>query len=1249
MARKGKITDLYDMERIGAQQDKVIGLVNEFINKVSEVKPVTIKLEGAEKTKDVVDGIKQVNQETQGMVRITNMAVNEMGKLSQMTKVYNGSLSDQKAVLDKVNGSFEQNIQLQLKYKARLDEIKRSLKELNEAYNKGEVAAEAYTNQVIQLNGEQKQLQDANRQLGVTLRNQARELNAADGSLEQMQARLNQLQQVMKNMSDEDPLRGFFQGEIDQLLPKVKALEEAMGQHGRNVGNYIGSFKGAFQTLSAELEKVRTEINGGNFSGESLEALKRQELLLTEITEGLRKEFSSTRQESRAFQEAAAKLGISLGQDSEAFQNFRTEVGKGVDDIQDVKDSIKLAASDTKGFDRLINAAQGLTGAYAVASGTVQAFGGNTEAAAEAQKRLVAVMTVLQGLQAIQNELTNKDSLFRKLANVLIGKQTTLIQAQAAATNTAATATNRFGIALKGIGIGLLLTGLGLLVSAVSRAASVTEDYSTRQKALNAVNEKAVDAYIKQEYEIRQLVQQIKSENTTNLEKENILKEVNEKYSAQIGHLDNVNELETKFVANSEKMINALQIRAKAEAALSLATEAAKKELALQFAEEQTLSKIGDGPRFLTKNFKKQFEKDKEEARNAKNAFLKIFDDAQNQLRGNKPLVSLPNPNSKLSANQLDSLIQDVDNKIKSLKEGDPKLKELQGLRKSYQKRADQINGKDTSSSSSPLKTQFKLADETRKLQFEILKQGIQDQITAAEQYLNNDKNSFNSRLEAAQYFYTKRLEFINAQKKFELDDINSKEKENISIANKEKAGAKVVASIRENAAAQRQLVESKTNTEILELNADSEKKITDLVKDNLDVRQRKKLEFIEKQRSNISKELAFQQSNLEILKNKELDDLNERYLQKEISLKEFNKRRQKTEETFSKESLDNEIQAQKDLLDTYGITGDERVAIEEKITALLLQRSDLRVKKETDNAEKLKQLEKEISDKKIELANQVYDTLVSLSSAQFDNEKNKVQLQIDAIDKKKEREIEAVNQTVTNTQLKADQITIIEKTSAAKKEQLERKQRDIEYRKAQFEKVSAILRIGITTAEEVFKIKAAVAPLYAGVPATLPLIAATLAQIPIVLASGALAAGLIAAKPIPRYATYTDNHQGGLAWVGDGGEHELITLPSGKQYVSPDSDTLVSMPKGSKVGPIEDDALSAALVNQAHKLLALTDMSKPRGEDIKQLSNDIKDLKTGVVKAIENIPQTNVVVENPLKNYILKGNSQIEYLNRAL
>ncbi|MFD1350141.1 tape measure protein [Oceanobacillus caeni] len=53
---------------------------------------------------------------------------------------------------------------------------------------------------------------------------------------------------------------------------------------------------------------------------------------------------------------------------------------------------------------------------------------------------------------------------------------------------------------------------------------------------------------------------------------------------------------------------------------------------------------------------------------------------------------------------------------------------------------------------------------------------------------------------------------------------------------------------------------------------------------------------------------------------------------------------------------------------------------------------------------------------------------------------------------------------------------------------------------------------------------------------------------------------------PVPKYKKGTKGHPGGLAVVGDGGQSELIQTPDGEMMLSPNTDTLLNLPKGTAV-----------------------------------------------------------------------------------
>ncbi|MCT2342639.1 phage tail tape measure protein [Niallia taxi] len=58
----------------------------------------------------------------------------------------------------------------------------------------------------------------------------------------------------------------------------------------------------------------------------------------------------------------------------------------------------------------------------------------------------------------------------------------------------------------------------------------------------------------------------------------------------------------------------------------------------------------------------------------------------------------------------------------------------------------------------------------------------------------------------------------------------------------------------------------------------------------------------------------------------------------------------------------------------------------------------------------------------------------------------------------------------------------------------------------------------------------------------------------------------LIPALDIPEYAKGTSGHKGGLAILGDGGQRELFITPKGQMGLSPATDTLMNLPKGTQV-----------------------------------------------------------------------------------
>lgn len=1180
MARKGKLNELADLAAMQKQQEEVLSMIKGIVTAISEVQPIRIKVEGAEKTKDIVEGAKRVQEATSGIVDKTNLAVTAFGELIDMTKKANTSYNS-------LGKSLEENIRQQTQYKQRLDEIKDSLKKLDDLNKIGGSAAKQVAAQVAELKKEQYELANANSEVTRTIKSQIKESQAAAGSYDEMNARLGQLRNAYRQLNDEQRNGEIGQSLLAQIEPlddKLKAIDASIGNFQRNVGNYGGAFTGAFRTLQVELQKVQDSINSGGFEGDALQALQRQEALLTEITAGLGKQFTSTREEARAFQEAAAKIGITLGQQSEAFQSFRKEVGEGVDAIQDVKDSIKLAASDTGALDNLIKSAQGLAGAYGVAAGAIDLFGGSSEAAAEATRKLAAIMTILQGLQGIQNELTRKDSILRKAANFLIGKQTQLTYAQTAALQTQATATNITTKATKGLGIALKAIGIGVLLALIpmiSKAADLFDGVTRAQKKNLEVAEKNVTA------EEERLEELKLSENSLKLQG---------KSEEQILRLkvDQVNK--TIDAKKRQLELN--------KATLQGQVDAAKRN-------KEILSGLIN---FITAPL---------------NAILFTIEKVSGFF-GKK--LNLPSVGEALSG-----LVFDPD-KVKkdseaTISEIDRAIKELESERDGYRLSLRAKSKED-------LEQAKKNAEAERKALFDIEKQKIQDKILAAEQYAQDENNSFRSRLEAEKAYYNFKKELLDLQLKYELEQAEKRgkeEKKTIDQINTDKL-----------------LIQTKYNSDILGLNAESEKRHNDLVLQNANKRKEILTQELDEEERDRQSALELSLQKVQNIYAKENLALDRKFLAGLIKERKYNIEKAKLQDKFLEESLKRQIYfAKKEIQiaeDKAAATGNQedidRVALlKTKLAGLEIDLQKSVTQSAISNNKAIKESDEQLWSERIkklqaykQIAENVFAIINELGSIGPEREIAAIQEQITLLEAKAAKEIQLAEQSSATEQEKANKIAIIQARTEAQRVQLEQKRRKAELEKAKFDKASNIASIISGTALAVVNTLA---------DKTIP----TLIRIPLAVTVGALGAAQLIkaiATPIPKYAEGTDDHKGGFAIVGDGGRKELVKEPTGKTWVTDDKPQLVDLPKGSQVFPDAEKALAYMTIGAHNQTLSATAPKKQN--DNYQFQNMTRVMRHGfytVNKTIKEKQENHFLIESPLKRWRSSGDNIEQFLGR--
>lgn len=86
----------------------------------------------------------------------------------------------------------------------------------------------------------------------------------------------------------------------------------------------------------------------------------------------------------------------------------------------------------------------------------------------------------------------------------------------------------------------------------------------------------------------------------------------------------------------------------------------------------------------------------------------------------------------------------------------------------------------------------------------------------------------------------------------------------------------------------------------------------------------------------------------------------------------------------------------------------------------------------------------------------------------------------------------------------------------------------------------------------------------------------------------------------IPGYATGTDFHPGGWAILGDGGKQELLRTPDGRIALSPDTDTLMNLPKGTQVLSGEQTQEFMSMFPAYKKGTGVKDVAKTAGKWLK-------------------------------------------------
>lgn len=291
---------------------------------------------------------------------------------------------------------------------------------------------------------------------------------------------IDQLSSSVKNL-DKSLVGGLGQKALDNLRNNIKLTDVQWKQFYQNI---IKIAKTELVTASQkeDIEQLNQLINGAKTA---LDKMGDSEEKLTTKSRSMRAQLKDLKQELQQLEDT--------GQDNTVqFEQMAIKAGKLEDQIGDTNNRIRALGSDTFVFDALISGVTGLTGAFAAVQGAAALFGDENEDLQKALLKVNAAMSILQGLQAVQNVLQKQSAASIAVDLVLRRNQAAITTAQTVATEANAAATVEATVAQKGLNLawlaspaGLLLVGITAVTAALFAFGGASKDGKEETDRLN--------------------------------------------------------------------------------------------------------------------------------------------------------------------------------------------------------------------------------------------------------------------------------------------------------------------------------------------------------------------------------------------------------------------------------------------------------------------------------------------------------------------------------------------------------------------------------------------------------------------------------------------------------------------------------------------------------------------------------------------------------------------------------------------
>lgn len=1235
-----KITDLVPQEtidRIRELDAEMQKLVERYANTARELaKGLEIKVSVigdldkiekiyVEKTREAAETARQMNavidEQRKVVADTTNAISRQLMERERVNKAQREAYTDTdkfKALLEKVNGSYEQRVQRLIQLEGELKEAKARENALNEEYKKGLIDQKRYTETMTELRINTRALAQEKADLTAHLKNEEREAQSVDGSYRNLSQRLELMKKAYKDLTEEEmnsPMGKEMEAAIQNLDAHLKDMAADMGEFQRNVGNYAianGGLKKEYDNLVGTLAALQAQYAKMSEAEKASEEGQKLAQSIDEVSASARETRAAMEEQNAALEEARRSLGDTSEKTSSVkrdlkelvleianltiqYQNLTAEeqasaegqelaehirelteqAGVLKDAIADTNQAITNAASDTRGFDQVGGALQLAIDGFGLATGAAEMLGISSEDLASIQTKLQAAIAASNAMQSIQNTLQAQSAVMQGVNLVQTKLRTTAENLHTAAQGKGTIATAAMTAAQWAFNAAANANPIGLLVAAIVAAIGVIYGLVKAFQYFFGTSDEAIEAYNAQREALDELC------------------EANDRL---------IETMKARGATEAELLVQTLQNKqAEKEAAEALFARASelydededeyKDALeAKNKAEEDFINSKEDGLNYLEKIQAEVYAYEREKAIGTLAYKLEIIEaERKKQLE----LATLLYLMGEKTQQQYKDIVASV-NKLAEIKIGKvkaeqtprtPRRSSFGGGGGSARNAADELK-KAVQAGEDAL---VKIIEDSieRQRQAEILSYNrklkeLQAHLAKTKETQVEMRKAINNQIEGLTVEHDRKMEELMISRmertnKTEADFINSRLTA-LETGSDEELQWKLKSLDNQYQAELIALQKSEndktfTSEQAEQLRADLAVKYARLKEDAEEEHAANMADLIEKQYAdeNDTAETQFilEMAALQKEHNKRLAAAKGSHEKIEEENERFQKECDKTNKKHAIQRAKDVVEMYEKMLETANLPEELRQDLQHK-----LERARAELQKLIDEMDEpqtkpfidpkfIKEFEK-WGNRALEVFSAVNDAM----QAYYDNQISKIEELQEANEAAGEAEQERIADLVEKKVISEEEGEARKRAAEAKtakqNEEFEKKKQKLKHKQAIWDKANSISQATMTTALAVMNMMST---------APWPV---NLAVAAIAAAIGAAQIATIVATPIPAYAKGTDSHPGGPAIVGDGGRHELV-LFNGNAWLTPDRPTIMDIPAGASVIP-DAAALAAGL-----------------------------------------------------------------------